>query len=77
MSNSVPPPRQTRQLPPVTLPDLMQALNATEANVRWWEGDGTLPKAERDPEGRLLWNADDLRAWAKTEAAQKFVQRRA
>jgi hypothetical protein len=76
MSNSVPPPRQTEQLPPVTLSDLMQALNATEANIRWWEGNGTLPRAERDPEGRLLWNIDDLRAWSKTEAAQKFLQRR-
>ena len=65
-----------RPLPPVTLPDLMQALNATEANVRWWEGDGTLPKAERDDEGRLLWNADSLRQWSKTEGAQKFIASR-
>ena len=64
-------------LPPVTLPDLMQALNATEANVRWWEGDGTLPKAERDAEGRLLWNVSSLQEWSKTEAAQKFIARRA
>ncbi len=64
-------------LPPVTLADLMQALNATEANVRWWEGDGTLPKAERDAEGRLLWDVASLQQWAKTDAAQKFVARRA
>ena len=51
----------------------MTALSATEANIRWWEGDGTLPKAQRDEEGRLLWNVDDLRTWSKTEAAQKFV----
>ena len=61
----------------MTLPDLMQALSATEANVRWWEGDGTLPKAERDDEGRLLWNVDALRQWSKTDAAQKFIARRA
>jgi hypothetical protein len=66
-----------KELPPVTLPDLMQALSATEANVRWWEGDGTLPKAERDDEGRLLWNVDALRQWSKTDAAQKFIARRA
>ena len=60
-------------LPPVTLPDLMTALNATEANIRWWEGDGTLPKAQRDEEGRLLWNVDDLRTWSKTDTAQKFI----
>ena len=60
-------------LPAVTLPDLMTALSATEANIRWWEGDGTLPKAQRDEEGRLLWNADDLRTWSKTDAAQKFI----
>lgn len=60
-------------LPPVTLPDLMTALSATEANVRWWEGDGTLPKAQRDEEGRLLWDANALRQWSKTDAAQKFV----
>jgi len=66
-----------KTLPPVTLPDLMQALNATEANVRWWEGDGTLPKAQRDEEGRLLWDADALRLWSKTEAGQKFIARRA
>ena len=65
-----------RALPPVTLPDLMIALSATEANVRWWEGDGTLPKAQRDEEGRLLWNVDDLRRWSKTEPAQKFVSSR-
>lgn len=65
-----------KPLPPVTLPDLMQALNATEANVHWWEGDGTLPKAERDDEGRLLWNVDALRQWSKTEGAQKFIATR-
>ena len=64
-------------LPPVTLADLMQALNATEANVRWWEGDGTLPKAERDAEGRLLWDVGSLQQWSKSEAAQKFIARRA
>jgi hypothetical protein len=72
MSNSA-----RQPLPPVTLADLMQALNATEANVRWWEGDGTLPKAERDAEGRLLWDVSSLQEWAKTDAAQKFVARRA
>ena len=66
-----------KQLPPVTLADLMQALSATEANVRWWEGDGTLPKAERDPEGSLLWDVKALQQWAKTETAQKFAARRA
>jgi hypothetical protein len=66
-----------KTLPPVTLTDLMQALNATEANVRWWEGDGTLPKAQRDEEGRLLWDVDALRLWSKTEAGQKFIARRA
>jgi hypothetical protein len=66
----------TTALPPVTLPDLMQALSATEANIRWWEGDGTLPKAERDPDGNLLWNVADLQAWSKTEAAKKFIARR-
>jgi hypothetical protein len=65
-----------RLLPPVTLTDLMTALSATEANVRWWEGDGTLPKAQRDDEGRLLWNVDDLRSWSKTDAAQKFISTR-
>jgi hypothetical protein len=69
-------PAPAKTLPPVTLQDLMQALNATEANIRWWEGDGTLPKAERDPEGRLLWNVDDLRRWARSEAGQKFIARR-
>ena len=64
-------------LPPVSLPDLMQALNATEANVRWWEGDGTLPKAERAADGSLLWNVADLQAWSKTDAAQKVIARRA
>jgi DNA-binding transcriptional MerR regulator len=69
-------PAPAKTLPPVTLQDLMQALNATEANIRWWEGDGTLPKAERDPEGRLLWKVDDLRQWARSEAGQKFIARR-
>ena len=68
---------QDQPLPAVTLTDLMQALNATEANIRWWEGDGTLPKAQRDDEGRLLWDVNSLRAWAKTDAAQKFVARHA
>jgi hypothetical protein len=65
-----------RSLPPVTLDDLMQALSATEANIRWWEGDGTLPRAERDPTGRLLWTVADLQAWAHSEAGQKFLARR-
>ena len=65
-----------RPLPPVTLEDLMQALSATEANIRWWEGDGTLPRAERDPNGRLLWNVADLQAWAHGEGGQKFLARR-
>jgi hypothetical protein len=65
-----------KALPPVTLADLMQALGATEANVRWWEGDGTLPRAERDPEGRLLWNVKDLQQWAHSEAGQKFIASR-
>ncbi len=65
-----------KRLPPVTLADLMQALNASEANIRWWEGDGTLPRAERDPEGRLLWDIDALRTWARSEAGAKFIARR-
>jgi len=68
MSNSA-----RQPLPPVTLADLMQAFNATEANVRWWEGDGTLPKADRDSEGRLLWDVASLQQWSKTDAAQKFI----
>lgn len=68
MSNSAQEP-----LPAVTLPDLMTALNATEANIRWWEGDGTLPKAQRDEEGRLLWDVNALRQWSKTDTAQKFI----
>jgi hypothetical protein len=66
----------TKTLPPVTLADLMQALNATEANIRWWEGDGTLPKAERDQDGRLLWDVRSLQELAKSEAGQKFLARR-
>ena len=66
----------TKTLPPVTLADLMQALNATEANIRWWEGDGTLPKAERDQDGRLLWDVRALQELAKSEAGQKFLARR-
>jgi hypothetical protein len=66
----------TATLPPVTLPDLMNALSATEANIRWWEGDGTLPKAERDPDGNLLWNVQDLQAWSKSENGKKFIARR-
>jgi hypothetical protein len=65
-----------RPLPPVTLTDLIQALSASEANIRWWEGDGTLPKAERDQDGHLLWDVKDLQAWAKSEAGQKFLARR-
>lgn len=75
MTNNTPAP--PAPLPPVTLADLMQALNATEANIRWWEADGTLPKAERDAEGHLLWDVDALRQWAKTDAGQKFIVRRA
>ena len=65
-----------KRLPPVTIADLTQALNATEANVRWWEGDGTLPKAERDAHGNLLWDVKALQEWARTDAAQKFITRR-
>jgi hypothetical protein len=64
---------KARPLPPVPLTDVMQALDLTEARVRWLEGNGTLPRAERDPEGRLLWNIDDLRAWAKSEVGQKLI----
>jgi hypothetical protein len=66
-----------KTLPPVTLADLMQALNATEANVHWWEGDGTLPKAERDQGGHLLWDVHSLQEWAKSEKGQQFIRRRA
>lgn len=66
----------TATLPPVTLSDLMQALSATEANIRWWEGDGTLPKAERDPDGRLLWEVKSLQEWAKSETGARFLARR-
>ena len=66
----------TKTMPPVTLADLMQALNATEANIRWWEGDGTLPKAERDQDGRLLWDVRSLQELAQSEAGQKFLARR-
>ncbi|MGH2353699.1 MAG: hypothetical protein ACRDJN_19015 [Chloroflexota bacterium] len=66
----------TKPLPPVTLPDLMQALNASEANVRWWEGDGTLPKAERDQDGRLLWDVRALQEWAHSEDGTRFIARR-
>ena len=66
----------TEPRPPVTLADVMQALNATEANVRWWEGDGTLPKAERDADGRLLWDIRALQQWAHSEAGAKFAARR-
>ena len=69
--------KAARTLPPVTLADLMQALNATEANVRWWEGDGTLPKAERDQDGHLLWDVTALQAWAKSEKGLQFIRRRA
>jgi hypothetical protein len=66
----------TKTMPPVTLSDLMQALGATEANIRWWEGDGTLPRAERDQDGRLLWDVRMLQEWAKSEAGAKFLARR-
>jgi hypothetical protein len=65
-----------RPIPPLTLADLMQALNATEANIRWWEGDGTLPRAERDQDGHLLWDVPSVQAWAKSEAGRKFLARR-
>ena len=65
-----------KRLPPVTLADLMQALSATEANVRWWEGDGTLPKAERDSDGRLLWDVSDLQQWVRSESGTKFLAAR-
>ena len=68
--------KATKPLPPVTLADLMQALNATEANVRWWEGDGTLPRAERDVDGRLLWDIKALQQWAHSEAGAKVAARR-
>lgn len=64
-------------LPPLKLPDLMQALNATEANIRWWEGDGTLPKAERDASGGLEWDVTAVQEWAKTEDGKRFISRRA
>jgi hypothetical protein len=63
-------------LPPVALRDLMQALNATEANIRWWEGDGTLPRAERDMDGHLLWDVSALQAWAQSPKGQAFINRR-
>ncbi len=66
----------TKAVPPVTLSDLMQALSATEANIRWWEGDGTLPRAERDQAGRLLWEVRSLQEWAKSESGAKFLARR-
>ncbi len=66
----------TKPLPPVTIADLVQALNATEANIRWWEGDGTLPKAERDAQGNLLWDVKALQQWAHSENGQKFITRR-
>jgi hypothetical protein len=65
----------TKPLPPVTIADLVQALNSTEANIRWWEGDGTLPKAERDPQGNLLWDVKALQQWAHGENGQKFFAR--
>ena len=61
---------------PVTIADLTQALSATEANIRWWEGDGTLPKAERDPHGDLLWDVKALQQWAHSEEGQKFIAKR-
>ena len=64
-----------KRLPPVTLADLVQALNATEANLQWWEGDGTLPRAERTPDGKLAWDVGALRAWSRSEAGQKFLAR--
>ncbi|MBI3972505.1 MAG: hypothetical protein HY332_14595 [Chloroflexi bacterium] len=66
----------TKTLPPVMLADLMQALNATEANIRWWEADGTLPKAERDETGRLLWDTRAIQEWAQSDAGRKFIDRR-
>ena len=65
-----------KPLPPVTIDDLTQALNATEANIRWWEGDGTLPKAERDPHGDLLWDVKALQLWVHSDEGQKFIARR-
>jgi hypothetical protein len=75
MSDNTPRDKAARPLPPVTLADLMQALSASEANIRWWEGDGTLPKATRDPEGRLLWDVTALQQWARTELGQRFIAR--
>jgi hypothetical protein len=63
----------TKPLPPVTIADLTQALNATAANLRWWEGDGTLPKAERDQHGDPLWDVKALQQWAHSEDGQKFI----
>jgi hypothetical protein len=65
-----------KALPPVTLADLTQALSATEANISWWEGDGTLPKARRDAHGRLLWDVQALQQWAQSEEGKKFIARR-
>ena len=74
MTNSAPTPaKPVNSLPPLKLPDLIQALNLTEARVRWLEGDGTLPKAERDDEGRLIWDVSAIQSWVKSEAGMKFI----
>lgn len=53
--------------------DLAQALGAPTNRIMWWEGDGKIPKATADRQGRLSWPAKVIQDWASTPEGRAFI----
>lgn len=59
----------------VTMKDLAQALGAPTNKIMWWEGQGTIPKATVDRQGRHSWSVKDIQAWSETDAGRAFIDK--
>ena len=62
--------KQTR---PLSIQDMEQALGATRNNLIWWAGQGKIPKATVDAQGRQTWELKDIQEWAATEAGRALI----
>ena len=62
--------KQTRTL---SIQDMEQALGATRNNLIWWAGQGKIPKATVDAQGRQTWEIKDIQEWAATEEGRALI----
>lgn len=57
----------------LTIQDMEQALGATRNNLIWWAGQGKIPRATVDAQGRQTWELKDIQDWAATDEGRALI----